>query len=505
MKLYVLCITPRNLIEVDRRVLNQCEIFADIGWDVHLVVPSTMDQTEKYGKITLVSFTFVQATMQDLALVDTFVFDDTVESASQQSIPYSIQITEGLYKTENELKSREFLKQSTSHTNPTERYIVTRFFLDVLKKGQPDAVYCADYHGMIAANIYHREFQKPYVIDSHEYCLSHQNYHVKEQAFVKKVESKCFQNTTALVTVSQTFAELYQFEYGLDRLPLVYHNTPKPSVKDSKKIQVASIRKTLGIDNTKKIILFHGGLARVKRNLEMLLQISVELAKNDIHLLFIGYGPLVEDIMKYKAINPGVHYLPTLDQDSLALVIKQVDAIIVPYIALDINQKYCAPNRFFDALTHRVFVIANDSIDSIKGIVNQFKVGYVGAMDKHDSMYQTILNAFEYKKNHKTYEKTELLDACFGFDAQKQTIITVSSLLKYEIKKQKLKDLHLFDLLSLVESKIDQNVENGFLDEAKALLDQARQHMSSTPDTSKQQQILDLAKKIEQKENSNDN
>jgi len=504
MKLYVLCITPRNLIDVDRRVLNQCEIFADLGWDVHLIVPNTMDHTEKHGKITLVSFTFVQASMQDLALVDTFVFDNTMESSSQHSMPYSIQITESLYKTENELKSREILKQSTSQVNPATRYIVTRFFLDMLKKGQPDAVYCADYHGMVAANIYHREFKKPYVIDSHEYCLSHQNYHTTEQAFVKKVESKCFQNTTALVTVSQTFAELYQFEYGLDRLPLIYHNTPKPSVKNAEKMQTWNLRKNLAIDNTKKIILFHGGLARVKRNLEMLLQISVELAKQDIHLLFIGYGPLLTDIMKYKAINSSVHYLPTLDQESLALVIKQVDAIIVPYIALDINQKYCAPNRFFDALTHRIFVIANDSIDSIKGIVNQFKVGYVGAMDKPESMYQTILNAFEHQKNHKTYENTELLDACFGFDAQKQTMITVSNLLEYEIKKQKLEDLQLFDLLALVESRIDQNLEKGLLNEATALLAQA-QHMTTSIDADSQQKILDLAKKIRQKENPNVN
>jgi hypothetical protein len=385
-------------------------------------------------------------------------------------LPFSIQITENLYQNDNEIESRKLLQQATGQVNPAERYLSTRFFLDVLKENQPDAVYCADYHGMIAARMYYDLTKTPYSIDNHEFCLSHQNYHMKEQFFVKRVEEKCFEYATTISTVSQTFAELYKFEYGLRDLPLVYYNTPKPIVDFTSKSKSVDLRKILQIETDAKILLFHGGLAKVKRNLEMLLGIATDLKEKDIHLLFIGYGPLVEDILKVRTSNPKVHYIQTLNQETLAVVIKQVDAIIVPYIALDINQKYCAPNRFFDALANRTFVIANESIVSIKAMIDTFNVGYAGPMDTHEKMYETIINAFEFKDKNTMYDQAEKIDMLFGFDAQKQTILTISSKLKSQIHQKEIEALNLVSVFALLETQVRYLVGQKDFEKAKDLI-----------------------------------
>jgi hypothetical protein len=70
MKLYVLCITPRSLIDVDRRVLNQCEIFAENGWDVYLVIPHQFANTEKYGNIHLTTVLHMQRYKYFIAFFD---------------------------------------------------------------------------------------------------------------------------------------------------------------------------------------------------------------------------------------------------------------------------------------------------------------------------------------------------------------------------------------------------------------------------------------------------
>ncbi len=465
MKLYVMCVTPKSLIDVDRRVLNQCEIFQEQGWDVYLLIPSQQDLIEKYQTITLIEFNgHTRQNIDDWAK-SFFKID---EKSTKKT--YSVEITDALYQTDDhDVKNSLSYLRHQPPLGISNRYLYTDLFLDQLRIGKPDAVYCADYHGMIAARVFYEETNTPYVIDSHEYCLSHHNYDPKEQAIVRKIEEECFQYSKAIVTVSSIFAELYQIEYQLKQMPFVYYNAPKPV----NQIKTFNIRSICQIPKEHKIILFHGGLPLVKRNLELLLQISPQLKKHQIHLLFVGYGPLVNKIKEFEYLKT-VHYLNALPQDELAILVEQVDAIIVPYIALDINQKFCAPNRFFDALSSRTFVIANHSLEIIKSMIEKFKIGYTGPMHNQQTMLQTILDAFAYQETNSTFQDLDLIDSIFGFEAQKQTVFSISNVLKSFVQLKKQQDLKLYEFKNLLETEILKNIEKADYIKAREYCDRLK-------------------------------
>jgi glycosyltransferase involved in cell wall biosynthesis len=451
MKILVLCLTPRELIVVDRRVLNQCHILANDGWDVELTVPTSGESlVESFNGITLRSFHFKYDTMEIEAsrayvseVLD--IPSDYRELCKILPIPTSLTLTEDHFE-ELKLVNRD---------HPLDRYLLTVSFINIIKEINPDVVYCADYHGIISAYVAHKELQIPYVIDSHEYCLSHSVGSTDASKLIRYIESKCFLYARQLLTVSYDFSSLYRLEYGKDCNPLVYHNTPVPAPV----MEDIDIRKTLNLLQQDKIVIFHGGLSLYKRNLENLLKSAKYLKEHRTHILFMGYGALAQTIQGSNYSN--VHYLPPVSQDILQNVVRQVNFVIIPYIAQDINQLLCAPNRLFDALSSKIPILGNSKIISVSSIIDKFGIGLTGPMTTPKEIADLIGQALSCENQmREAYEdNASNIEYLYGYDMQKDVIKYVSSQLKLIVKERTVnpisqftRDLYMEHICSLLVS-----------------------------------------------------
>ena len=428
MKIAVLCATSLEYLPIDRRVLNQCEIFADEGWDVYLVLgshePNNSLKLYDYMEMEIFPLPLTRvAREQSLQLVNKVTSIDLDEYQSH-ALPKTLLLSQHLFEMKDIPRSPPVL----------DRYMYTFPFLRSLEEIKPDAVYSADYQGMVAAYLYYKKTQTPYVIDSHEFCLSHATSSTRDSKFIRALESICFSDTTELLTVSHDFRSLYMLEYGTSINPSVYYNVPKDYSESEQSI--GEIRKVIKISDDSKIVLFHGGLSLGKRNLELLIESAPLLIKDNIHILFVGYGPLSEIIPKLGIEN--VHYLKPLSQDILQQLVRQINLIVVPYAALDINQLFCAPNRIFDAISTSTPILFNKRIISLQNLDKKFGIAQEASMTNKSEMAQAIRSAMANEMiMRKAYvDHKDELSALYSFSTQRDSIKQVSLRLKSKVTEQ---------------------------------------------------------------------
>jgi len=416
-KILVLCATPYSSIHIDRRVLNQCALWIKRGWDVDLCIPHDKEDKVEYvfGDNIKINISTSILNHQIYCQGITYVYDllevpkssirAKISNLDRFFLDYDLEdsiVMDRLGNPKNEIEFENFKKFNNAWASEPigGKFFLVCFFMSILEKNDFDMVLCQDYQSILAANIFCTKAKKKYMIDFHEFCLSYKRCTLSEQKIVKYIEGNAIKNALTITTISDLFADLYRVEYGLDYLPYPIYNTPY-SVADS--IQNLDIRKMLNLDDSRKLVMFHGAISS-QRNLENIIDASESLIDSNISILFLGYGEnkLIEQIKNTK----NSYYLDAVSQDTLITIIEQVDAILVPHHSLNLNLKFCVPNRFFDAVNHKKKIILNEDLVYLKKIVETYKLGVVGEMNNPSDMSKIIKNAiFEYDESQGQWDE----------------------------------------------------------------------------------------------------
>ena len=140
---------------------------------------------------------------------------------------------------------------------------------------------------------------------------------------------------------------------------------------------------------------------------------------------------LAADYVGLRTIK-NVHYLPAVSQNILQHHIKESNLIIIPYVALDINQLLCAPNRLFDALSTETPLLINKRIESVSRLIHQFGVGHACEMRNPKEIATGILHVVKNEDHYRTaYQNHEgQLDFLYSFKSQARVIQEISRKLK---------------------------------------------------------------------------
>lgn len=426
-KILVLCATPYSLIHIDRRVLNQCSLWVKRGWDVVLCIPHDKEENIEYvfddhikinistsilnnqihyqGMMYIYDFLEVPSgsIRKKTSSLDTFFLDYDLEEST---------IMKHMGNPKNEIELDNFKKFNNSWVSQPigEKFSLVCFFMGILEKNDFDIVLCQDYQSILAANIFCAKANKKYLIDFHEFCLSYKKCTFAEQKIVKHIEGKAIKDALTITTISDLFADFYRVEYGLDYLPYPIYNTP---YNIDVSIKNLNLRGLLDINESKKIVMFHGAIS-IQRNLENIIDSSESLIDSNIAILFVGYGD--EKIIQRIKNTKNCYYLESVSQETLVTIVDQVDGILVPHQSLNLNLKFCVPNRFFDAINHRKKIILNDELVYLKKVVETYKLGVVKKMNSPQDVVDAIKMAiFDYDDSQAQWD-----DAIQSYGYKKQ-------------------------------------------------------------------------------------
>lgn len=180
------------------------------------------------------------------------------------------------------------------------------------------------------------------VYDTHELETERNGLKGFRKKISKFVERKIIKYVDMTLVVSESIADWYANEYGIQR-PSVVLNTPKYRELNNKNY----FREKLRIREDQTILLYQGVLAS-GRGVNLIL--DAFKARQDDHLVavFMGYGSLEEEIKTAAKLYDNIHFFPAVQPQVLLEYTSSADIGISLIENSCLSYYYCMPNKIFE-------------------------------------------------------------------------------------------------------------------------------------------------------------
>lgn len=163
-------------------------------------------------------------------------------------------------------------------------------------------------------------------------------YKMIERFFIRWVDD--------VYVVSDSIADWYARTYGIVR-PVVVRNVPELR-GDTPSHDSNLWRQRFGIPEGHLIFIYQGGLARGRR-IEQLLRVFT-LAKEDRHVIFMGYGKLEATVREAAAQHPNIHFAPAVRPVDVLRHTAAADVGLVGVENICLSYFYSLPNKLMEYL-----------------------------------------------------------------------------------------------------------------------------------------------------------
>lgn len=230
--------------------------------------------------------------------------------------------------------------------------------------GSADVYHGHDLNGLPAA-VFARRLHNPsarLVYDSHElFADSAQTAGRPGWAvdWLRRREREWAAEADALVTVSEGYADHLRPRLGIEKVVVVHNCPPRPTGRLERPNLV---REALGLPKDTRVVLYTG-LLRSGRGVDELARAMLEPGLEAVHLGFLGFGPLAQDVEEMAAdprYGGRVHLLPPVPPLEVVRWVSSVDVAGMAIQATNRSYELSTPNKLFEALAAGVPVAGSD-------------------------------------------------------------------------------------------------------------------------------------------------
>lgn len=219
--------------------------------------------------------------------------------------------------------------------------------------------------------------RKKLILDAHELPLVQPN-HTRWKRLsamarwsLKRMAPRC----DGIITVSPQIVEEFHRRYG-GPYPVLVRNippySPPPDASSNR------LRQMMGFSDDIKIALYQGGIQE-NRRLDILVR-AAHFVANNVRIIMMGYGESVEKIKALivaEGVQDRVFVIPAVPYEELVATTASAD---IGLIVLDgnysLNQKWCLPNKLFEAMMAGVPVLSSP-LEAVEDLLRDYDVGVV--------------------------------------------------------------------------------------------------------------------------------
>lgn len=261
--------------------------------------------------------------------------------------------------------------------------------LQVLKKQTPDVIHCHDLPGICVGFFYKLLIARTRIIyDSHEFQTEVSNLKGLRQKIIQCIERLAIFAADRFITVSPSIAANYQYLYGVKR-PLLVLNCPVPTEVS----QTNLLKENCRIPSDHLLFLYQGGFSP-GRGIELMLSAFDQLRGTKMHIVFMGFGPLQDEIIRRSKSNANVHFFPAVPPHELLAYTASADFGICLTDRSCRNHLFCLPNKLFEYINAGIPVIANDLLE-VRKIVEAFEIGVLVEEETVECLTKRLQEAAE--------------------------------------------------------------------------------------------------------------
>lgn len=163
------------------------------------------------------------------------------------------------------------------------------------------------------------------------------------------LEKACYRRAKKIVVVTRGYYERMQARgYPVDKLAVITNGT-NADLFQFKPAAGQELRQKLGLSD--KFIAIYAGLHGLAQKLDTVLEAATQLTDhNDIHFLFVGEGPVKQEIVAQATQQglPNVTFHPEVPRQQMPVFLSAANAALVPLYRSNLAA-IALPSKMFDA------------------------------------------------------------------------------------------------------------------------------------------------------------
>uniref|UniRef100_UPI004047BF6E glycosyltransferase n=1 Tax=Algoriphagus sp. TaxID=1872435 RepID=UPI004047BF6E len=249
-------------------------------------------------------------------------------------------------------------------------------FYSFIKNFDFDFVHCHDLntleYGFFAKVICGKRIKLVY--DAHEYeteCDIRRDFFYRFRKIQSIIKEKfLIRFCDRVITVSETIADEYVRLYGIER-PAIILNCPILRNKEITKKDL--FREYFNIISAKRIFLYQGYFYP-GRGIEIVMDAFNDINNIDSVLIFMGEGPLSENISTHEKFGVSIFIHPFVSGDILLEYTSSADYGVAFLEDISLSDRYCLPNKLFEYIAAGLPVIGS-GLPELKKFILENKVG----------------------------------------------------------------------------------------------------------------------------------
>lgn len=244
-------------------------------------------------------------------------------------------------------------------------------------------------------------FRIKVIYDAHELETEKANFNGFRKKISKVIEKTFIKFTDRVIVVGEAIADHYKKMYPNMNRPFVVLNTP--NYKETNKNNI--FREKFNIKDEKIIFLYQGAISQ-SRGIQILLNTFKD---SDKIIIFMGYGPLVDEVKRYSLEYNNIFYHEAVKPDVLLNYTSSADIGFCLIENICKSYDYCMPNKMFEYLMAGIPVVGSELFEMNK-IINKFEVGktidYTKSNKLKDLINEISISDLEkYKNNIENFKK----------------------------------------------------------------------------------------------------
>jgi glycosyltransferase involved in cell wall biosynthesis len=256
------------------------------------------------------------------------------------------------------------------------------------------------------------------VYDAHELEVRKCSRSGGRQWLAAKTEKFLIRFTDSVIVVGDAIADWYADTYDIAR-PVVVRNVPDARHDEVEPTDSEVIRKRFSID-TDDVVFIYQGMLSAKRAIPRFLEVFSK-CDSGRHIVFMGYGPLVEEIQQYEARFANIHYLPAVPPEKVLQYTVGADVGVCGMGTGSLSYRLSLPNKFFEYLFAGLPVIIGDRPEQLK-IVESLDCGWRANND--DAAFISLINGIEQSQIRYKRRGALLARRQFAWEQEAEKLLT---------------------------------------------------------------------------------
>lgn len=289
------------------------------------------------------------------------------------------------------------------------------FFIAFLKKVikiKPEVVYLHDYYLTFLGKVIKFISSAKVVYDAHELAMvekgENANFRTKLFASMEKTSIGSF---NLIIAANDERARIMKEYYDLPIQPVVIKNIPDVEISNDLYSRPELEEKFEILKNSTASIYVYQGVVTAIRKIDLVVN-EIAKIKNSLVLIVGGgsdsYIQELKDGFKARGLE-NVHFLGKVDLKTLYSVLNISDFGIISYSDVNLNNKYCAPNKLYEYAQFKLPMITTEQ-EIFQTTFSGYKIGLV--QKGSESEFLKELN--EISNNEKINDEFEKFNKVFN-------------------------------------------------------------------------------------------